>query len=294
MDDFGPEPFSQEPEYRELNRSFIQSILPYLGRKQLILDLACGTGMLEELLLDELQTAGIRVPTRATRVLSVAALGVDISRESLKVAQKYFREAFPQTIIEFVEASADVLPIASSAVDLTLMGNAIHLLFDKNALVQQVYRVLRPGGFFAFNTCFYAGTFIPGTEEFYHRWMIASLEYIRQKDQEARRAGMAGIVRVRGRGKPAFSNRWLSPEEYVQLLERHGFEVKNVDERVCDMFQKDFENAGSYPGLASVLLNGYPIPVACEALKQSVKLALAKVGTEVIHRSWLEVIAVKR
>jgi len=292
--DIGYEPFAKEPEYIELNRRFIQSLLPYLEEVQSVLDLACGTGTMAELLVEEMQGAAVPVRAPSRRVPALTVLGVDISRQSLKAGQTLFRVSRPRTSVAFVEAAADAPPVAASVIDLTLMGNAIHLFTDKDGLVQQVFRVLRPGGLFAFNSSFYSGTMVPGTEQFYHEWLKASLGYIREKDEACRGQGMRGIVRVRGHGKRAFSSRWLSPAEYSGLLERHGFEVKSMHGRVLAMSQKNLESIGVYAGLAAVLLSGFPIPLASEALEQSVRPALDKVGVRVVPRLWLEVIAVKK
>jgi len=287
------EPFSQEPEYLALNRWFIQSVVPHLDRCQRVLDLACGAGTLTELFIDILQDANFGGVTGGG-LFPRMVLGIDISRESLKLAQAHLATLGSQVIVGLVEASADNPPVGTAAVDLILLGNAIHCFADKDALLRETIRVLRPGGIFAFNSSFYAGTIVPGTEEFYHGWLKASLEYIRQKDIESRQRGLGGITRVRGHGRPAFSTRWLSPSEYSDLLDRNGFEVKTVGERVYAMSQRNLESVGAYAGLAEVLLSGYPTAVACEALERSVGPAFGAVGVGVIHRSSLEIVAVKR
>lgn len=51
-------PFSKEPEYLELNKCFVRSIVPRLKGLDCIVDLACGTGTLTELLPAELRDRG--------------------------------------------------------------------------------------------------------------------------------------------------------------------------------------------------------------------------------------------
>ncbi|HEV8440143.1 MAG TPA: class I SAM-dependent methyltransferase [Methylomirabilota bacterium] len=287
------EPFSQEPEYVELNRAFVQTLLPHLARCRRILDLACGTGVLTQLLLEHLRPDVSGRPTNDALV-PVAALGVDLSRESLKLAREQMDGLPWRPPTALIECSADAPPVRSGSVDVVLIGNAIHCFPDKDGLAAEIHRVLAPSGLFAFNSSFYSGTISVGTEEFYHQWLKGALEHLRQKDADLRRAGREGITRVRGRGKPAFSSRWLSPAEYGAVFERHGFEVRSVSERVYEMSQRNFETVGAYAGLAVVLLSGYPAEAAAEALEAAVGPAFRALGARTIPRVSLELVAVKR
>src|ERR1700730_8673353 len=98
--------------------------------------------------------------------------------------------------------------------DAAVMGNAIHIFDNKEELLNEVRRVLRPAGVFAFNSSFYAGTFAPGTEQFYLEWMKQAVTYVRDRDVEQRRMGMAGVTRKKGLASPAFSRPWLAIREY--------------------------------------------------------------------------------
>jgi ubiquinone/menaquinone biosynthesis C-methylase UbiE len=300
------EPFSREPEYIEVNRRFLKGLgLDASGR---ILDLACGTGTLTELLLRETNgRTRSRGNEREEAPLDVIAL--DLSAGSLELARKRLVEItlvdwpnqlpssvmeHEKRIVDFVQASADCLPLVDRSVQAVIMGNAIQLLDDKSKFLDEVDRVLSPGGVFAFNTSFYAGTFPSGTEHFYVRWVQDAVSYLQQKDQELKRSGLPGISRRRGLAKPAFSQRWLSRGEYERLLEQHGFKIKSVKESTVLLTQHSFETIGSYAGLASVLLSGYPVDSACEALEKSAGPALDAVGMEVVPRYWIEFVASKR
>jgi ubiquinone/menaquinone biosynthesis C-methylase UbiE len=284
------EPFSREPEYIELNRLFIDS-MSWQGCLQ-ALDVACGTGTLTEFVWRALQRQGAHPDMRI--------IGVDASRQSLQLAVEHFSSldvlssSTLSSPIIFVEGSADCLPIRDRELDAVVMGNAIHIIDDKQRLLHEIVRVLRPGGTFSFNTSFYAGTFAPGTERFYTEWMKEALAYIKRKDAERRQAGMGGIQRKKGLAAAAFSRPWLSPGEYKQLLDRFGLSVQSVNQRTMWMSQRSFESVGAYAGLASVLLSGYPVPLACEALERAVAPALANVNMHQVPRYWLEMIATKR
>jgi SAM-dependent methyltransferase len=269
------EPYSREPEYVELNRAFVHS-LSFDGART-ILDLACGTGSLADEILEI--HPGVRV------------VGVDISRESLLLARDRF--AAPEQAgrrVALVEASADRLPLAEGSVDAVVMGNAIHTLPDLKRLLLETRRVLRPGGGFSFSTSFYAGTFAPGTEGFYLQWMKEALRTIAPHAQGGGRAG--GPSRVRGTVPRASSKPWLSSEEYGGVLRTCGFTVASVFQREVAMSCRSFELVGAYSGLARVLLSGYPVEQACEALSRSAAAALAVCRRTVVPRRWLEMTAV--
>jgi hypothetical protein len=176
---------------------------------------------------------------------------------------------------------------------MVIMGNAIQLVEDKNRLFGETYRVLRQGGLFAFNTSFYAGTFVPGTERFYIQWVAQAHNFIKRKNEELKAQGLQSITRQRGQADQASSRSWLSIQEYAGLLQQHGFTIRNVHERTVMLTQRSFEAIGAYAGLARVLLSGYPIALACEALVKASGPALAAANTDAVPRHWLEMVAVR-
>lgn len=282
------EPYSNDPDYLEGNRGFIQSLpLDDAGR---VLDLACGIGTLSRLLW--------KLRPR------LEIVGIDLSPGALEVTARDFRRLghFGEDgadghharghCVGLAAASADRLPLRDRCVDAVVMGHSIHMLPDADALLTDVKRVLRPGGVFAFNTSFYAGTFAAGTESIYHDWVKESLAYIQKKDRELRRQGLPGIRRKRGRVPPAFTNTWPSPDEWTERLRRHGFDVRSVFERTVPLTQYSFETIGAYGGFASVMLSGYPVEISSEALQLASGPTLEAAGVDSVPRHWLEVAAI--
>jgi len=271
------EPFSREPEYIDLNRRFVESL--GLSGDQPILELACGTATVTEQILKVVSGARI--------------VGLDLSRESLTLGQKHLAAVPGGASVVLVEASADSMPIASASVGAIVMGNSVQLVDDKDRLFEEARRVLTPRGLFACNTSFYAGTYVPGTERFYTRWVVEAANYVKRKSDEGRAQGLAGIARKRGAADRAFSRPWLSARAYCEFLERHGFTVRSVFERTVMLDQRCFETIGSYAGLAGVLLSGYPVALACEALERAAGPALSACGLTEVPRYWLEIAAVR-
>lgn len=283
------EAHSAEPEYIETNRGLIRSIdLSRVGR---LLDLACGTGLLTDLVLEV--RPGVEV------------CALDLDRQQLQLTEERFRErdlyagngvvsrrpGAPSFLL--VEGSADVLPFRDATMDAVLMGNSIHNLPDPDRLLREIRRVLRPGGLFAFNSAFYAGTYVPGTEKFHQAWVKEALLYVMNRDRELRAQGLPGLKRKRGTVSRASARRWLLPREWKEILERNGLSVCRVHEREVRMTRRSYETVGSYGGFASVVLAGYPVELACEALQAAVPVALAQTGFTTVPARWLEMAALK-
>lgn len=264
------EPFSARPEYRSLNRCFVESLDLLPGPR--VLDMACGTGVLTEEIL--------------RRFPSATVVGLDVSGASLTLAERSLARWNDR--VSLIEASADRVPLPDGSFDAVVMGNAIHNLPDLEKLLREVHRLLTPQGPFAFSTSFYAGTFEVGTEGFYLLWMKEAFRFIAEEDRRLREAGAPGIPRTRGRRPRSASHPWLSPDDYRGMLETTGFRVGWWAERVVRLSRESFESVGSYAGLAEVLMSGYPVEIAARALARGVEGALEAMGLETVPRRWLE------
>ncbi|MCI0558842.1 MAG: class I SAM-dependent methyltransferase [Nitrososphaera sp.] len=286
------EPYSQEPEYIEANRALLAT-LP-LDAVQRVLDLACGTGLLSELLL--------------TIKPGLTIHGLDLSNESLDIGRKRLREkgllvdsraeldraaADGRGAVLLEEGNAMEFAFEPQSFDLVMMGNAIHLMPDKPLFLRGVLRVLAPNGVFTFNSVFFVGTFGEGTEPVYTAWMMEALQILAEKNRLLQSAGSAPIQRVRGKVGKAFDKGWMTSEEWEELLRRNGFSVMHNYKRPVGISQRGLELVGAYGGLAEVLLSGYPVEVASECLQEAVGPAFRKFGIKEITRYWLEIMAAK-
>jgi len=287
------EPYSQEPEYIETNRDLLLTL--DLGPVQRVVDLACGTGLLSDLLLQIKPT--------------LAIYGTDISRESLDIGRRQFQEkgllaadlaawhaaaAAGKGTVLMIEGSADTVAMDSGIFDMGMIGNAIHLMPDKNKFLQEVRRLLKPGAPFLFNSVFFTGTFVEGTEGIFAEWMKEAVSILNTKNEALKAAGQKPIMRVRGKAGKAFDKGWLSPEEWAALLEQNGFQVTRNYKRSVPISQRGLELVGAYGGLAEVLMSGYPVEVASECLQAAVEPAFKTLGVSEAPRYWLEMTAVKR
>jgi ubiquinone/menaquinone biosynthesis C-methylase UbiE len=287
------EPYAQEPEYIEANRDLLSTLS--LDGIHRVLDLACGTGLMSDLLLQ--MKPGLAIN------------GVDLSSESLDIGRKQFREkkmlvesqdelelaaAEGRSAMLMAQGSADDLGFDDAFFDMAMIGNAIHMMPDKDKFLQGVSRVLAPGAPFMFNSVFFTGTFGEGTEPLYTEWMKQAVMLLNEKNQARVAAGEKPIPRKRGKVGRAFDNDWMSPDEWSEKLTRNGFEVTRVYKRPIPISQRGMELVGAYGGLAEVLMSGYPVDIASECLQLGAAKAFQKLGITEVIRYWLEVSAVKK
>ena len=94
-----------------------------------LLDAACGTGQF---------VARLREHRPRLRIT-----GVDISREMLAQARARFAN---DGQVQFMEGTAEQLPVEANAFDIVACNNAFHLVQDAPAALSEFHRVLRPGG----------------------------------------------------------------------------------------------------------------------------------------------------
>jgi len=286
------EPFSLEPEYIEANRCFVQR--QSLSHVRRFLDLACGTGTVTELLLKASPSAHLN--------------GIDLDPEQIRLVCRRFRDhgyevrqgfelssdvAHNRPVLTFAVGRAEELPFPAASFDCVTILNAIHLLSDKEECLTCVHRVLEPGGLLGFNSTFYAGTMPPGTNKLYFEWLRLATEYIQKKNEQLKAEGKEPIRRVRGTRPGAFTNRWWSPQEWSDLLVRCGFKVHDVHERSLETSARGLALFGAYGGLVEVLMSGYPIEAASEALQACAQPAMDAANATTIPRNQLEIWATR-
>jgi ubiquinone/menaquinone biosynthesis C-methylase UbiE len=287
------EPFSLEPTYVQANRGFIgRQPLSHVER---FLDLACGTGTISELLLEASPSAHL--------------CGVDYDPKQIELSTARFRQqgyevrhgyditddvVAGKPVLTFAVGSADNLPYPAASFDCVTIAHAIHLLSDKAKLLNAIVRVLKHGGAFGFNSAYFAGCNPPATDRIYFDWLRLATDYIRALSAQRVAAGELPITRVRGTVHRAATNRWESPAEWRENLAAAGLVVHDMHERLVELDARCLALVGAYGGMAEVLLSGFPVEVASEALQATAQAALAASGAKTAPRYYLEVWATKQ
>src|SRR5712691_10669407 len=114
------------------------------GNPTLLADLQPG-----ERVLDLGSGAGLDVLLSARRVAPGGhAYGVDMTNEMLAAANRN-RDQAGVTNATFLKGSIEAIPLPDASVDVVISNCVINLAEDKAAVIQEAFRVLRPGGRFA-------------------------------------------------------------------------------------------------------------------------------------------------
>jgi ubiquinone/menaquinone biosynthesis C-methylase UbiE len=99
-----------------------------------VLDVGCGTGQFIGILLECLGSFS-------------SFTGVDVDVESLAEA----RENYPGNNYRFLESGSDNLPFENECFDLVSISKALHHVEDPVATLDEMKRVLKPGGYLIIN-----------------------------------------------------------------------------------------------------------------------------------------------
>jgi SAM-dependent methyltransferase len=101
---------------------------------------------LGEVVLDLGSGGGIDVLLSAKRVGPTGkAYGVDMTDEMLALARENQRKA-GATNVEFLKGSIEAVPLPDRTVDVVISNCVINLSADKDAVLREAFRVLKPGG----------------------------------------------------------------------------------------------------------------------------------------------------
>ena len=102
-----------------------------------------------ETVLDLGSGGGIDVLLSARRVSPGGwAFGLDMTDEMLALAEKNKSEAGAQNVT-FLKGHIEAIPLPDASVDVVISNCVINLSADKDAVLREAFRVLRPGGRFA-------------------------------------------------------------------------------------------------------------------------------------------------
>jgi SAM-dependent methyltransferase len=182
-----------------------------LPPEALEVSLGCGnpTALIElhagETVLDLGSGGGIDVLLSARRVGPMGKVyGLDMTPGMLALARENQRRA-GATNVEFLEGTIEAIPLPDQSVDVIISNCVINLSADKDAVLREAFRVLKPGG----------------------RLAVSDVVFRGDVPQEVRRSLELWVGCIAGA---------LRDEEYAAKLSAAGFEAIDVEAwRVYDM-----------------------------------------------------------
>jgi len=126
-----------------------------IPEKAMLASLGCGnpTALIElkpgEIVLDLGSGGGIDVLLSARRVGPTGkAYGLDMTDDMLALARENQRQAGVENV-EFLKGEIESVPLPDNSVDVVISNCVINLSADKDQVLREAFRVLRPGGRFA-------------------------------------------------------------------------------------------------------------------------------------------------
>lgn len=130
--------------------------LAELGPGEVVLDLGSGGG------IDVLLSARRVGPTGK-------AYGLDMTDEMLELARRNQRESGVANA-EFLEGTIEDVPLPDESVDVVISNCVINLSTDKDRVLREAFRVLRPGGRFAVSDIVFQGRIPERIRESIEAW----------------------------------------------------------------------------------------------------------------------------
>jgi len=268
-DEYTFKQFSDNQFYSDQNAHLID--LAEVGSGQRIVDLACGTGGVTMLIADRLRGARDSV-----------IIAIDHSAAALKQAMEELKDV-RNAAVQFVQVQVEqVSDTVKESVDTVIFCNAIHYVPDKEALVTDISKTLKPGGKFAFNTTFFEGAHLPETLVFYRKWMLKATRFLRKE---------YGLSPVKAEKTQA--RRQLTPTEYRGLVEDHGFKVTTQEIETVKFTKEGFLDISTFEDFIIGVMPGVPFDKASAALKAGVTQTFEEMQVEYIPRNWLDMVAVR-
>jgi SAM-dependent methyltransferase len=163
-----------DPITKDLYSDAEKSALP---EKAVAASLGCGnpTALAElrpgEVVLDLGSGGGIDVILSAKRVGPTGkAYGLDMTDEMLALARENQKKA-GITNVEFLKGTIENVPLPGNTVDVIISNCVINLSGDKDRVLAEAFRVLKPGGRFAISDVVVRGTVPAGIRKRMELWV---------------------------------------------------------------------------------------------------------------------------
>ncbi len=214
-----------------------------LPEQAVLASLGCGnpTALAElnegEVVLDLGSGGGIDVLLSARRVGPTGkAYGVDMTEEMLSLARKNAAEAGARNV-EFLKGHIEDIPLPDSSVDVIVSNCVINLSADKEKVLAEAFRVLKPGGRFAVSDVVSRGDVPEELKRSMELW-VGCVAGALSEDEFEQKLSAAGFEDV-----SLEPTRVYRVEDARGFLEEAGFDVDEMAEKVDEKFLAAFVRA---------------------------------------------------
>ena len=190
---------------------------------QTVLDLGSGGG------IDVLLSAKRVGPTGR-------AYGLDMTDEMLALARENQRKA-GATNVEFLKGTIEAIPLPDNSVDVIISNCVINLSSDKDGVLREAFRVLKPGGRFAVSDVVVRGEVPADIRRSMELWVGCIAGALEEKDYASKLAA-AGFKDVE-----VEAWRVYNVEDARSFLTETGLNVDTLAPQVKDKFASAFIRA---------------------------------------------------
>jgi ubiquinone/menaquinone biosynthesis C-methylase UbiE len=190
-----------------------------------------------EVVLDLGSGGGIDVLLSARRVGPTGkAYGLDMTDEMLALANENKRKAGAENV-EFLRGEIEHIPLPDNSVDVIISNCVINLSADKDSVLREAYRVLKPGGRFAVSDVVTRGGISPQIRQSMLLWVgcvAGALEEGEYRDK----LGAAGFEQIEME-----PTRIYRVEDAREFLSEKGLDVDSLAPQVDGKFLSAFVRA---------------------------------------------------
>ena len=190
-----------------------------------------------ETVLDLGSGGGIDVLLSAKRVGPTGkAYGLDMTDEMLELAEKNRAEAGSENV-EFLKGYMEEVPLPDSTVDVIISNCVINLSGDKDRVLREAFRVLKPGGRFAVSDVVVRGEVPPAIRRSMELWAgcvagaLSDTDYLQKLAAAGFESASIEVTRV------------YSADDARDLLAGQGAEVEGMADAVDGKFVSAFVRA---------------------------------------------------
>jgi len=214
-----------------------------LPENAVLASLGCGnpTALIElkagETVLDLGSGGGIDVLLSARRVGPTGkAYGLDMTDDMLALARENQRQA-GATNVEFLKGEIENIPLPDNSVDVIISNCVINLSADKDRVLREAFRVLRPGGRFAVSDVVVRGEVPASVRQSMLLWVGCIAGALEENDYRAKLA-TAGFTSI-----DVEPTRTYNIEDARVFLTEAGISVDEIAPQVEGKFLSAFIRA---------------------------------------------------